>query len=391
MKTLIINGKVITPFEIKSNTNILIENGKIAEITCKEENIKNKDINVIDAKGKFVAPGFFDIHNHGNFGHDAMEGNFEAINSMAKFHIGNGVTGFLATTITASISDTKMVAGCAADYIEKYNPDYSYPKAQVLGVYFEGPYFCIERKGAQPAKFIKNPTPEEAEELIKSARGHAKVFAIAPELEGAIAVIEYLKSKGLTVSAAHSNATYDETMLGIENGVTEATHLYNGMRNFNHREPGIIGAALSDDRVSCELICDGIHLHKAAVKIAVDLKGKDKIILISDSTMATGLKEGAYELANQRIFVKNKAARLEDGTLAGSTLTLNKAVYNMIHLYGVSLEDAVHMASLNPAKAIGMADIKGSIEIGKDADLIIFNDDIEVSCAIVNGNLLYEH
>lgn len=370
MKTLIKNGKVITPFGIKDNTNILIESGKISQISCSEKALHTNDINIIDAKGKYISPGFIDIHNHGNFGHDTMEGNFEAIDSMAKFHIRNGVTGFLATTNTASISVTKKIASQVADYIEKYNPDYSYPKAQVLGVYFEGPYFSMKKKGAQPAGFIKNPIPEEAKELIQSARGYGKIFAI---------------------SAGHSNATYDETILGIENGVTEVTHLYNGMRSFNHREPGIIGAALSDNRVSCEIICDGIHLHKAAVKIAVELKGKNRIILISDAMMAAGLKEGVYQFGNQKVSVKNGAVKLEDGTLAGSTLTLNKAVYNMVHLYGVSLEDSVYMASFNPAKAIGMADTKGSIEIGKDADIIIFDDYIDVSCAIVNGNVLYTH
>lgn len=389
MKTLIKNGKVITPFGIKDNTNILIENGKISQISCSKEILNINNVNIIDAKGKYISPGFIDIHNHGNFGHDTMEGNFEAIDSMAKFHLRNGVTGFLATTNTASILVTKKIASQVADYIEKYNPDYSYPKAQVLGVYFEGPYFSMEKKGAQPAEFIKNPIPEEANELIQSARGYGKIFAIAPELEGSIETIKYLKSKGLTVSAGHSNATYDETILGIENGVTEVTHLYNGMRSFNHREPGIIGAALSDNRVSCEIICDGIHLHKAAVKIAVGLKGKNRIILISDAMMAAGLKEGVYQFGNQKVSVKNGAIKLEDGTLAGSTLTLNKAVYNMVHLYGVSLEDSVYMASFNPAKAIGMADTKGSIEIGKDADIIIFDDYIDVSCAIVNGNVLY--
>jgi N-acetylglucosamine-6-phosphate deacetylase len=178
-------------------------------------------------------------------------------------------------------------------------------------------------------------------------------------------------------------------MLGIENGITEATHLYNGMRSFTHRDPGIVGAVLTDERVRCEMICDGIHLHKAAVKMAIKLKGKDGIILISDAMMAAGLKDGKYALGGQDVYVKGGAARLKDGTLAGSTLTLNRAVYNMVHLYGVPLKDAVRMASLNPAKNIGIDDQKGSIEIGKDADLILFDEDIQVSCAIVNGNILF--
>ncbi|HBF77328.1 MAG TPA: N-acetylglucosamine-6-phosphate deacetylase [Clostridiaceae bacterium] len=389
MKTLIKNANVITPYEIQENSNVLIQDGKIEGIFSNTKAFDEKNINVIDAKGKFLAPGFIDVHNHGNNGHDAMEGTFEAIDSIARFHIKNGVTGFLATTMTASIPKTKAAASCASDYMEKYNDNYSYPKAQVLGIYFEGPYFSMEKKGAQPAEYIKNPTPEEIDELIEASKGNAKVIAIAPELNGAVESIRHIRSKGITVSAGHSNATYDETMLGIENGITEATHLYNGMRSFTHRDPGIVGAVLTDERVRCEMICDGIHLHKAAVKMAIKLKGKDGIILISDAMMAAGLKDGKYALGGQDVYVKGGAARLKDGTLAGSTLTLNRAVYNMVHLYGVPLKDAVRMASLNPAKNIGIDDQKGSIEIGKDADLILFDKDIQVSCAIVNGNILF--
>lgn len=209
----------------------------------------------------------------------------------------------------------------------------------------------------------------------------------AAELEGAKESIKYLKEKGITISAGHTNATFDEAKAGIDLGITHATHLYNGMRAYSHREPGVIGAVLTDERVACEMISDGIHLHVGAMDLAVKMKGKSGIILISDAMMATGLDDGKYELGGQDVYVKEGAARLEDGTLAGSTLTLNKAVYNMVNMVNVPLEDAVRMASLNPAKAIGLDNKKGSIEIGKDADLIIFDENIDISVTIVKGQI----
>lgn len=389
MKTLIKNSNIITPYKIIYGGSIGINDGKITGISS--SNLKEDDFDrVIDGKGNYISAGFIDIHNHGNYGHEVMEGTKEALESMAKFHLKNGVLGFLATTMTASHEDTINAIENTAKYMKNNNiPDESNPKAYLFGLHLEGPYFSMKKKGAQPAEFIKNPCIEEIKSFIEASENNVRLMAISPELPHAIEAIAFLKSRGITVSAGHSDATYDETMLGIENGITEATHLYNGMREFSHREPGIIGAALTDERVACEMICDGIHVSPAAMKLAVKMKGRDKIILISDAMMAAGLKDGAYTLGVQKVFVKDGAARLAEGNLAGSTLTLNRAVYNIVHLAGVKLEDAVRMASLNPARAIGIEKKKGSIELGKDADLIMFNDKLDINAAIIGGRIMF--
>lgn len=386
MKTLIKNANIITPYEIKRCSNLAIEDGKIADIFSGE--IKDVDSydEIIDAEGKYLSPGFIDLHNHGNFGHDAMEASYEALESMADFHIKNGITAYLATTMTEHPEKIRAAVKNIGEYIESGSND-SKVKSQVLGIYLEGPYFSMEKKGAQPPEYIKDPDLDEIKELIELSKNNIKVVAIAPELKGAKESIKYLKNEGITISAGHTNATFEEAKTGIDLGITQGTHLYNGMRLYSHREPGVVGAVLTDERVACEMICDGIHLHTGAMDLAVKMKGKEGIILISDAMMATGLQDGKYVLGGQDVYVKEGAARLEDGTLAGSTLTLNKAVYNMVHMVNVPLNDAVRMASLNPAKAIGMDDRKGSIEIGKDADLIIFDEDIKVSKALIKGKI----
>jgi len=393
MAILIKNVRAITPCEILEHHAIAVEGGKIADIIPDGGWDTGSFDEVIDAGGKYLSPGFIDIHNHGNFGHDAMEATFEALDSMARFHLTHGVTGFLATTMTASYDDIKKALKNAADYIQKQGGNLSVcgyeenSRAQVLGIYLEGPYFNMAKKGAQPPEYVKYPDIKELEELIEVSGDNIRVVALAPELPGAPEAISYLRSRGITVSAAHTDATYDEAMKGIKSGITQVTHVFNGMRDFSHREPGIVGAALTDERISCEMICDGIHLHPAAMKLVVGIKGRDRLILMSDAMMACGLPDGEYELGGQKVFVKNRAARLADGTLAGSTLTLDRAVYNMVHMVGVPLADAVRMATLNPARAIGMSRRKGSIEVGKDADLAIFDENMEVSMSMVMGKI----
>ncbi|SKC85782.1 N-acetylglucosamine-6-phosphate deacetylase [Maledivibacter halophilus] len=387
MKLLIKNANVITPWEVLKEHSVLIENDKIKKIEENDNLDENCCNKVIDAKGNYLSPGFIDIHNHGNFGYDTMDASFEALDSMANFHLKNGVTGFLATTMTDSYEKIERALKNTANYIDVQNREKG--SSQVLGIYLEGPYFSEEKKGAQPLEYIKNPNINELGNFIDASRGHIKIVSIAPELEGSFEIISYLKSNNINIAVGHTNSTFSKAKEAIDKGVTITTHLFNGMRGFSHREPGILGAVLIDDRVLCEIICDGIHLHTAAIKLAVKMKGTKGIILISDAMRAAGLEDGEYTLGGQKVFVKNNEAKLFDGTLAGSTLTLNKAVYNMVHKLNLPLKDAVVMASLNPAKAVGLSDQKGSIEIGKDGDLIIFDEKINVSTAIVNGKILY--
>ena len=384
MRLLIKNAHIITPYDILYNFELAVEGNKIKHLgpsgTLNEKNFDE----IIDAKGNYLSPGFIDLHTHANSGYDTMDASFEAVDAMARFQIKNGVTGFLATTMTASTEETEKAIKNLANYIARQKENASVldtsgnVPAEVLGLYLEGPYFSMAKKGAQPSKYIKNPDIDELSYFLKLSEDSVKIVAMAPELPSAIEAIDYLHTRGITVSAGHTDASFEIAKNAFNYGVTQVTHVFNGMKGLTHREPGISGAALIDERVSCEMICDGIHLHPGAMKLIVKAKGKDQIILISDSMMAAGLSDGEYTLGGQRVTVKNKEARLSDGTLAGSTLTLNKAIYNMVQMVGVPLEDAVRMATLNPARAIGLERKKGSIEIGKDADLVVFDEKLNI-------------
>lgn len=384
MRLLMKNAHIITPYDISYNFELAVRNNKINHIEP-SGTLDEKDFDeVIDVKGNYLAPGFIDIHTHANSGYDTMDSTFEAIDAMARFHIKNGVTGFLATTMTAATEETEKAIKNVSNYISRQKEQDRVLNtsgnafAEVFGLYLEGPYFSIAKKGAQPSEYLKYPDIEELSHFIELSRDSVKVVALAPELPGAIEAINYLRARGITVSAGHTDASFDIAQEAFNHGITQVTHVFNGMRGFTQREPGISGAALIDERVYCEMICDGIHLHPGTMKLVVKAKGKDRIILISDSMMAAGLSDGEYTLGGQKVVMKNREARLSDGTLAGSTLTLNRAIYNMVHLVGAPLQDAVRMATLNPARAIGVDQFKGSIEIGKDANLVIFDDMLNI-------------
>jgi N-acetylglucosamine-6-phosphate deacetylase len=381
---IIKNVRIILKDQIISDNQLFIRDGKITAIT--RENFDVDDCSVIDGKDLYLSPGFIDIHNHGNSGFDAMDAMLDALKAISRFHMKNGVTGFLATTMTASYNATIRAIENAVEYSSKGDTHSS----QMLGLYLEGPYFSVKKKGAQTEKFITGIHLDELKDYVDCGKGLVKIVALAPELERSKEAITFLVKNGITVSAGHSYATYEETMIGIENGISEVTHMFNGMRSFDHREPGIVGACLLDDRVTCEMICDGIHLHPAAMRIIMRMKGNGKVALISDSIRANGKPDGEYGNDGLTVTVKNNEVRLPDGTLAGSTLSLNHAVRNLIKMTGVDLPTAIRMASLNPAKQIGLSETKGSIEIGKDADLILFDEGFNIKRTIIKGMTIYK-
>lgn len=383
VKTLIKNVKIISPYDLLYGYGIVVAGDKITLID-KESNIEIREIDsVIDGKGNFLAPGFVDIHNHGNTGFDVMDSNVDSIDNMGEFHKKNGVTSYLGTVITSSYENMTDAIRNLSDYKNKEN------LSQLMGIHLEGPFFSLEKKGAQPGEHIQNPNMEEMKEIVQISKGRLKMVSLAPETPGALDIISYLKSKDIAAALAHSNGNFQQAVEGINRGITVATHLYNGMRDFNHRDPGVIGAVLLDERVYCEVIYDRIHLHDAAVKIAVRMKGIDKIVLVSDAMMAAGLSDGIYSLGGQRVTVKDGTARLESGNLAGSTLNLREAVYNMINYLDIPIKDAIRMASLSPSKAIGADRYKGSIEVGKDADMILIDEKINILGTMIMGNWQY--
>lgn len=384
METLITNVKIITPYNILKENSISIKKGKISKI------IKDRDIDFIDYKkiingqGLFLSPGFIDIHNHGNSAFDCMDASEEAIDKIAEYHMANGVTSFLGSIITSSYENMRQAIKNIVDYKNKYN------KAQILGIHLEWPFLNSYNKGAQNEKYIIEPNIEIARDILDISEGKLKMISLAPELEASIELIRFFKKNNVGLAMAHSNASYNQAKLGIEEGVTIATHLYNGMKSFTHREPGIVGASLTDERVYCEIIYDRMHLHDAAVEIALKMKTYEKIILVSDSMRAGGLKDGEYELAGQRVYVKDGLPRLKSGNIAGSTLNLQKAIYNMINYLKTPIDQAVRMASLNPAKALKIDKDIGSIEVGKDADLLLFDENIHIKKVFIKGNLIIE-
>ncbi|HZK33287.1 MAG TPA: N-acetylglucosamine-6-phosphate deacetylase [Tissierellaceae bacterium] len=381
---LIKNVDIITPYETLKGHGVLIKDKKIVDIALEQdlenENSSNSGVHrIINGKGYYLSPGFIDIHNHGSSGFDIMDSTEKALDEISKYHIKNGVTSYLGTILTSSYEDIRKAIKNINNYRSKAN------KANLLGIHLEGPFFNKVKKGAQPEEHIKHPDLEKIKDILNLSKNNIKMVSLAPELPGALDIIKYLKEKNITVAMAHTNATFKQAKLAIEGGARVATHLYNGMREFNHREPGVVGAALTDDRVYCEIIYDRVHLHDATVKISLKAKGYDKIILVSDAIRAAGLTEGEYELGGRMVKVYNGVARLSTGSLAGSTLDLRKAVYNMVNFLHIPIHQGVKMASLNPAKAINVEETLGSIEIGKIANLILFDKNINIKKVILKG------
>jgi len=383
MNTIIKNIQIITPKAIIKQHYLCIQDGKIEAILPDITPYPHADT-IIDGLNQYLSPGFIDIHNHGNSGCDTMDATHQALTTMANYHLNHGVTSFLTATMTNPIDRIKQALSNVATYIKKQSKETS----SVLGIYLEGPYFNAIKKGAQPLDAIKDPNIHEIESLIKVSQNTIKVVALAPELPLASETITYLLQHDIKVAIGHSNASYDEAKHAIDLGATISTHLYNGMKAFTHREPSIIGACLTEDTLYTELICDNIHLHKAAIDIAKRCKGNDKIILISDAMRAAGLPDGTYDLGGQQVIAKDHVARLKNGALAGSTLNLNLAVKHMIKHFNTPLIDAVNMATINPAKAIGVDTTLGSIEVGKQADLLLFDGDIQISHVFKYGKMI---
>ncbi len=337
---------------------------------------------VIDGKGSYVAPGLIDLHNHGRHGYDCMDATEKAIETIARHQLKHGVTAFLGTTMTQTKENILAAlknAGKMTGLIES--------GSELLGVYVEGPYFSPEKKGAQPLSEIRDPDNAELEAMIEASDGTIKIVALAPERKHAIGTIRYLRERNIHVAMGHTNATFEEAHAAIRAGADMATHLFNGMRAFHHREPGIIGACLTSDDVYAELIVDGIHLHEKTVELAIRSKTPENIILISDAMRAADMPNGEYDLGGQTVFMKGGTARLKDGSLAGSTLNLFDAVRRMVKTYGYDYPEVFRMGSLNPAKAIDMDDRFGEIAPGKASDMIVFDQEFDLQQVIKSGQI----
>jgi N-acetylglucosamine-6-phosphate deacetylase len=389
-KLKIFNGRIITPFRVISRGSVLVADGKIAKIA--EGDIEEPGADEIDAGGKFISPGFIDIHVHGGGGHDFMDGSVEAFLKIAETHARYGTTSMLPTTLTAEKEELFRTLDIYEEAVKR-----NVKGAQFLGIHLEGPYFAMNQRGAQDPRYIRNPDPAEYKDIL-SRSSHIKRWSAAPELPGALEFARFLKSKGILVALAHTDCIYEEAVIGFENGYTLATHFYslmNGVIRKNaFRYAGAIECAYQLDEMDVEIIADGIHLPPSLLKLIYKQKGTDRIALITDSMRAAGMPEGESILGSLhdglKVIVEDGVAKLPDRTsFAGSVATTDRLVRNMVQLAEVPLTDAVRMMTRTPAGILGIEHRKGSLVEGKDADILIFDEAIRIEKTIVNGNIIY--
>ncbi|MCT4509449.1 MAG: N-acetylglucosamine-6-phosphate deacetylase [Tepidibacter sp.] len=374
----IINSKIILEDKVLEDS-VIIFNNKIVDIVSNNEFKNRKVDSVIDAKGNYLSAGFIDLHIHGAGGYDTMDATNEALNTISKTIIRNGVTSYLPTTMSMSKLDIKK----ALDNIRNIKITNG---AKIIGVHLEGPFINPKYKGAQNEKYIIKPDYD----FIKEYLDIIKIITFAPEKDENFEFMKKVKRhKNVVLSMGHTDATFEQAVDAIKNGVNYVTHAFNGMTGLHHRKPGVIGALFAND-IYCEIIADTIHVHKGIFQSFIDINKKEKVILITDSMRAGCMKCGEYELGGQKVIVDEISARLKDNTLAGSILKLNNAVKNIRDNTKCKINEIINMVTVNPSKLIGLYNQIGSIEIGKVADLVIFDEDIKILKTIINGDTLYE-
>jgi len=377
----IVNGKIVLPNAVIRGRALVFDrnSGKIAGTVDSAP----ADAEIIDAKGNLVAPGLLDMHIHGYLGADTCDADPAGIRTMAEGLAQNGVTGFLPTTMTVAKCDIEAALDAVRAVREQSK---TWLGAEILGVHAEGPFINPSKKGAQAEENILTP---DADFILENA-DIIKTVTLAPEMDKDHAAIKRLAEDGrVLVSMGHTDATFDEAMSAARDGVKHATHLFNAMSPLQHRNPGVVGAALASENVSVELIADTFHIHPGLYSIVAKLKG-DKMILITDCTRAGGMPDGKYDLGGQPIFLKGIECRLADGTIAGSVLKLNNAIKNVLTHTTLTIPEVFKMATLNPARRLGLANRLGSLESGKDADIIIVDENINVLRTIKKGRTIYE-
>lgn len=375
-----INSWIVTE-EGKIKGNLIIEDGKIASLG------NDSAQGLMELPENYtVIPGFIDEHIHGAMGSDAMDGTFKDLSTIAKALASEGTTGFLATTMTQSPENICHALNAVKEYREQ-NPEEG---AEILGVHLEGPFIAKEHVGAQPIEYVQKPLVETFKVYEEASGNNIKIVTLAPEVEGAEDLIKYLVSKHIVASVGHTGATYEDVKRAIAAGASNATHTYNAMKGVHHREVGTVGATFLFDELNAEIICDGIHVSAPAIKLLYKNKPHNKFTLITDAMRAKHMPDGMYELGGQPVIVKNNEARLENGTLAGSVLKMNLAVKNVMKFLNLPLEEVVKYASINPARNLHIDNEVGSIKVGKRANLVVVDENLNVIMTIRDGKVIYQ-
>ncbi len=387
----IVNGQVITPYRLIPNGSVLIEDGKIAAV--QEGPIAVETALEIDVQGKYIAPGFIDIHVHGGGGYDFMDGDTGSFLHVAETHVRYGTTSIMPTTLTSTNED---LTGTLENYEQA--DSLNTKGADFLGLHLEGPYFSMNQRGAQDPRYIRNPDPAEYREIIWQSKA-VRRWSAAPELPGAIAFGRFLKENGILVSIAHTDAIYEQVIDAFESGFSLVTHLYSGMsgvtRRNAYRYAGVIESAFLIEEMDVEIIADGIHLPAPLLKLIYKIKGPDRIALVTDAMRGAGMPEGKSILGGLKngleVIIEDGVAKLPDRTsFAGSVATANRLIRTMINLAEVPLTDAVRMLTSTPARILGVQDTKGSLVPGKDADIVVFDQNIEIEKTIIKGKIIYD-
>lgn len=379
-KYVIANGRIYTENETIAQGYIIIDDGKIAQIGTGEY---QGELTTIDLKGQHVLPGFIDIHMHGGYGEDAMDASFEGLKHLSESLLSEGTTSFLATTMTQS---DENIIKALKNIVNYQGQQDNLNAASIVGIHLEGPFISEHKVGAQNPAYVQRPSVAKIQQFQEIANDQIKVMTFAPEVEGARETLAALHNQ-INFSIGHTVATFDEVNEAVAHGAKHVTHLYNAGTAFEHRNPGLSGAAWVNDKLSTESIVDGIHSHPASIKIAYKQKGNKRFFLITDAMRAKGMPDGEYDLGGQNVTVKGSEARLASGALAGSILKMNEGLKNLIKFTGASLDDLWRVTSLNQAIALNIEDNKGSIAVGKDADIVVVDNDIHVLTTIKSGEV----
>ena len=389
LTTVIHASRILTPDEEISDGIIIVEGSRITGVGHRDTMRVPAGATDYVAAGLTLVPGFIDLHIHGAGGHDVMEANARALDRIRSVVARHGTTSLVATTVTAPIEETCRCLQAIARYIRNHESGEdvsvrSRPAAEILGIHLEGPFISKAQRGVHPVEAIAKPSIESMDQLLKAADGFVRILTIAPELPGAMEVIAHAVAQKILVALGHTDADYEQARAAIAAGARHAVHFYNAMRPFTHRDPGIVGAILTDPEVTAEVIADLVHVAGPAIQVLIGTKGFDTILLVSDGMAATAMADGNYRLGSFEVTVKDGVARNSEGKLAGSTLTLDRALRHVVAL-GVPFNDALRMATVLPARRLGLAGKKGIIAVGADADLVALTPDLRVAGVMTRG------
>ena len=383
MKTVINASHLYTPLEEIPNPQLVIEDGRIREISSRDSQASPANATVVDFGDATLAPGFLDIHMHGGAGLDVMRASAADLPRLGRFLTSHGVIGYFATTVAAPLDATCAALERLADAVEKKSGGTDV-EARPLGIHLEGPFLSHKRRGVHPPEYLLEPTVPIFEKLWQAARGQVRMLTIAPEIPGAMEVIAEAARRNVCVSIGHSDAELLAARQAVKAGARHATHTFNAMRPLDHRSPGIIGEVLSDDTMTADIIADGIHVSPEVVKLFLQAKGPERAVLITDAISATGMPDGRYQLGPIQVEVKNGKCTAGD-SLAGSVLTMDRAVRNVTHFSHWTLREAVRAATLNPAQAVGLSTEYGKLAPGAEANFVVLSPRGDVLKTIVGG------